>query len=42
MKRIFSTLVLLGTIVLFAAAGSNRVVPPSGNPQPPCSPCSIR
>ena len=42
MRRIFSTLLLLGTIVLFTAAGGNRVPQSGGAPEPPCSPCEIR
>lgn len=41
MRKVLATLFLLGTIVLFSAAGSNRVTQ-AGGPEPPCFPCSAQ
>ena len=41
MRKILTSLLLLGTIVLFAAAGGNRgpVKGSGGGPDPGCAPC---
>ena len=41
MRKLLATLFLLGTIVLFSAAGSNPVMD-SGGPEPPCFPCTVQ